>query len=216
MGQKRLFSHLIKLRFTEQGVSPVVGTLLMLVITMLLIGITAVSLAGVPNPLKKGLTADVEIEYIEGGVPNEIRYSENFITLAHKGGDPLPLENIQISIAGQGSSYTGVVAHGGKIVDGDVQVVYLDLGPAGKEQHYATCNPCIADGYWSVGEVIVLNGDDGLGHNSTVSVHAGSITNTSNNFGLKKGTKVNIKIIEIPSNRLISCCNANVMAAKKI
>lgn len=188
----------------------------MLVLTMVLIGVTAVSLAGIPNPLKKGLTADVEMECIEGGVPNEIRYRENFITLAHKGGDPLPLESIQIVIVGQGSSYTGVVAHGGRIVDGNVQVTYLDLCPAGKETHYATRNHCIADGYWSAGELIVLNGNDGLGCNSTVTVRVGSTTNTSNNFGLKKGTEVTVKIIEKPSNRLISSFDANVMAAKKI
>lgn len=188
----------------------------MLVLTMLIIGVTAVSIGGISNPLKKGLTANVEIEFIEGGVPNDIRYRENFITLAHKGGDPLPLENMQIFIVGQGSSYTGVVAHGGRIVKGEVQVTYLDLCPAGKDPHYTTRNPCIADGYWSVGEVIVLNGDDGLGQNSTVRVQVGSTTNTSNNFGFQKGTKVNIKIIENPSHRLISSCNANVMAAKKI
>jgi flagellin-like protein len=205
----------MQVRFTDQGISPVVGTLLMLAITMLLIGITAVSLAGVPNPLKKGLTADVELELIEGGIPNEVRYKENLITLAHNGGDPLPLENIRIVIIGQGSSYTGVVAHGGRIVNGDVQVTYLDLCSAGKETYYAKRNSCIADGYWSAGEVIVLNGDDGLGHNSTVSVQVGSITNTSNNFGLKKGTEIIVKIIESPSNRLISSCDAKVMAAKK-
>lgn len=215
MGQKRLFPQHLQFRFLDQGVSPVIGTLLMLVITMLLIGVTAVSLAGVPNPLKKGLTADLELELIEGGIPNEVRYKENLITLAHKGGDPLPLENIKIVIAGQGSSYTGVVAHGGRIVNGDVQVTYLDLCSAGKETYYAKRNPCIEDGYWSAGEVIVLNGNDGLGHNSTVIVHVGSITNTSNNFGLKKGTEIVVKIIESPSNRLISSCNAKVMAAKK-
>ncbi|WP_321419990.1 type IV pilin N-terminal domain-containing protein [uncultured Methanomethylovorans sp.] len=216
MNQKRLFSSFLKIRFTDQGISPVIGTLLMLVLTMLLVGVAAVSLAGIPNPLKKGLTADVEIEFIEGGVPNEIRYRENFITLAHKGGDPLPLEDIQIVIDGKGSSYTGVVAHGGRIVNGDVQVTYLDLCPAGKGPHYETRNSCIADGYWSAGEAIVLNGDDGLGNNSTVKVQVGSTTNTSNNFGFKKGTKVNIKILETPSSRLISSCNTNVMAAKKI
>ncbi len=215
MGQKRSFPYFMQIRFTDQGISPVVGTLLMLAITMLLIGVTAVSLAGVPNPLKKGLTADVELELIEGGIPNEIRYNENLITLVHNGGDPLPLENIKIVIVGQGSSYTGVVAHGGRIVNGDVQVTYLDLCSAGKETHYAKRNPCIADGYWSAGEVIVLNGDDGLGHSSTVTVQVGTITNTSNNFGLKKGTEIIVKIIESPSNRLISSCDTKVMAAKK-
>lgn len=215
MGQKRSFPYFMQIRFTDQGISPVVGTFLMLAITMLLIGVTAVSLAGVPNPLKKGLTADVELELIEGGIPNEIRYNENLITLVHNGGDSLPLENIKIVIVGQGSSYTGVVAHGGRIVNGDVQVTYLDLCSAGKETHYAKRNPCIADGYWSAGEVIVLNGDDGLGHSSTVTVQVGSITNTSNNFGLKKGTEIIVKIIESPSNRLISSCDTKVMDAKK-
>lgn len=215
MGQKRSFPYFMQIRFTDQGISPVVGTLLMLAITMLLIGVTAVSLAGIPNPLKKGLTADVELELIEGGIPNDIRYNENLVTLVHNGGDPLPLENIMIVIVGQGSSYTGVVAHGGRIVNGDVQVTYLDLCSAGKETHYAKRNPCIADGYWSAGEVIVLNGDDGLGHSSTVTVQVGSITNTSNNFGLKKGTEIIVKIIESPSNRLISSCDTKVMDAKK-
>ncbi len=193
-----------------------VGTLLMLALTMLLIGVTVVSLAGVPNPLEKGLTANLKIESIEGGVPNEVRYRENLITLAHKGGDPLPLENICTVISGQGSSYTGVVARGGKIINGDVQITYLDLCPAGKDPYYFKRNPCIEDSYWSAGEVIVLNGNDGLGYNSTVAVRVGGTTNTSNNFGLKKGAEVTVKIIEKPSNRLISDCNANVMAAKTI
>lgn len=218
MGQKRLFPHFIKAQFTDQGVTPVMGVLLMLVLTMILAAVTAVSLAGVTSPFEKGVMANVELELIEGGVPNEVRYMENFIMLAHKGGDPLPLENTQIVIIGQGSSYTGVVAHGGKIVNGNAQVTYVNLCPAGKEPHYITRNPCIIDGYWSVGEVIVLNGDDGLGpgHNSTVTVQVGSNTNTSNNFGLKTGTKVTVKIIEKPSGRLIASCIADVMTAKKI
>lgn len=216
MNQKRLFSSFLKLRLTDYGMSPLIGILLMLVLTMLVIGVAAVSLDGVPNSLKKGLTADIDIELIEGGVPNEIRYRENFITLAHKGGNPLPLENIRLVIVGQGSSYTGVVAHGGTIVNGDVQVIYEDICPAGKDPHYITRNPCIADGYWSAGEVIVLNGDDGIGDNSTVKVQVGSTTNTSNNFGFQKGTKVNIKLIENTSHRLISSCNGNVIAARKI
>lgn len=187
----------------------------MLAITVLFIGVMVVSLAGVANPLKTGLTAKVELELIEGGIPNEVRYRDNFITLVHNGGDPLPLENIKIVISGQGSSYTGVVAHGGRIVNGEVQVTYLDLCSVGKEAHYAKRNPCIEDGYWSAGEVIVLNGDDGRGRNSTVNVQVGSITNTSNNFGLKKGTEIIVTIIESPSNRLIAKCDAKVMAAKK-
>ena len=63
--------------------------------------------------------------------------------------------------------------------------------------------------------MIVLNGDDGRGRNSTVNVQVGSITNTSNNFGLKKGTEIIVTIIESPSNRLIAKCDAKVMAAKK-
>lgn len=193
-----------------------VGVLLMVALTVLLVGVTAVSLAGVSNPLKKGLMANVDIELIEGGVPNEVRYRDNFIILMHKGGDPLPIESIQIILTGQGSSYTGVVAQGGKIVKGDLQVTYLDLCPEGKDSRYLKRNSCITDGYWSAGEVIVLNGDDGLGHNSSVIVRVGNISNTSNNFGFKKGTVVTVKIIENPSSKLISRCNANVLAAKKI
>lgn len=154
-----------------------------------------------PTPL-----AVIEIEKIEGGIPNDVRYEENYIRLVHVSGNWLNLDSTFIVLEGQGSSYVGKVAAGGKKVTGDLVIRYHDLTPEGSISDYENRNPAIKDHKWSTGESLILNGDDSVNGTdaSSVSVTVNGLENTSNNYGFVQGTTVTMKVFDSRTQRLIA------------
>ncbi len=205
----------------SNGMSPVVGTFLMIALTILFSGVVMVGLFDEnvnekievsfrPTPL-----AIVEIESIEGGIPNDVRYKENYINLAHVNGDCLNLDSTFIVLEGQGSSYVGEFGAGGKKVVGDLVVRYHDLTPEGSISKYESRNTIIKDHKWSTGEALILNGDDSVNGTdaSSVSVTVNGLENTSNNYGFMQGTIVTMKVFDSRTQRLIGEDSAVVRPA---
>jgi hypothetical protein len=143
---------------------------------------------------------------------HQVRFEENYVYLVHGSGDPLDLDSTFIVLEGEGSSYVGQVSAGGYFVGGDIVVTYHDLIPEGLDSGYSANNPCAEDGIWSAGEVLILNGQDGLGNNSSVIVEANG-EKTKNNYGFREGTTVTVKVIDFPTQRLISEDTAVVRSA---
>lgn len=203
--QKQIFD----INSRREAMSPVLGVVLMLFLTILLAGITISSVygGGIASSLVNVPMALIEVEYVEGGMPNYpnyVRYEENFLYLKHMGGDPLPADSTQIVITGEGSSYEGVVPHGTRHY-GQVFISYDNLLFDGKIPLYASRNADLSDGVWSAGEELVLNGDDSIngGVSSSVSVSINGIMKTSNNYGLKESNMATIKIFDSRSKRII-------------
>ncbi|WMW21883.1 type IV pilin N-terminal domain-containing protein [Methanolobus mangrovi] len=198
------------LNFTRhvEGISPVIGVVIMLFLTLLLAGITVSSVYGGDTALFPGKApmASIEVESVVGGVPNSVKYEENFLYLMHKGGDPLLTDSTRIVICGEGSGYTGVAAHGGSFLYGELFVSYDDLTINGKDSPYASNNPDILDGVWSAGEKVILSGHDSPDGSSPSSVHVAvnGMTNTSDNYGLKETKMVSIKIFDMQTQCIIS------------
>ncbi|WP_406670785.1 type IV pilin N-terminal domain-containing protein [Methanolobus sp. ZRKC4] len=197
-------------RWHTEGVSPVIGVILMLFLTILLAGITVSSVYGgdAALSLSKAPMALIEVEYVEGGVrnyPTYVQYKENFLYLEHMVGDPLQIGSTKIIISGEGSSYEGVVPHGTRHY-GEVSINYASLLFEGKKSVYASRNPDISDGAWSAGEKLILNGDDAINGSifSTVSVDINGVPNTANHYGLKEDSMVTIKIFDKESQCIIS------------
>jgi hypothetical protein len=65
----------------------------------------------------------------------------------------------------------------------------------------------LSDGFWSVGETLRLNGDDGIRYNSSVTVKIGAFEETANNYGLKEDSTVSIKIFDKNTDSLIAECD---------
>jgi FlaG/FlaF family flagellin (archaellin) len=199
------------------AMTPIIGVLMMLFLTLLLAGVTVSSVYGedIAVSLTKAPMAIVEVEFAEGGVPNAVRYEENFLYLAHMGGDPLRTDSTKIVISGEGSAYEGVVPYGRRHY-GDLLISYDNLLYEGKIPEYASRNKDISDGVWSAGEKLVLNGDDSINGSvlSSVSVSINGIKDTSNNFGLKTGDIISIKIIDKNTQRIISECEYKVIPAR--
>ncbi|KKG24018.1 type IV pilin, partial [Methanosarcina sp. 2.H.T.1A.15] len=145
------------LNSAPEGLSPVIGSLLLLLIVFVLVGAVASSIN-----LSEGRTnfqppfAKITLESCEGGiygagpVSKWVTFKENQIVLMHEGGDSLPLDSISIRISGYGNSFKGNISNGtGKRIEGDVEVFYLDLSQKGKNKDYTARNRAVLeDGSW--------------------------------------------------------------------
>lgn len=205
----KLYQQTIK--NNNSAVSPIIGVILMLFLTILFAGITVSVVYGDGFSPSSGKVpmAVIEVEDVVGGlpfnVPNIVRFDENYLYMVHRGGDPLAGDSTRIIISGDGSSYEGAVPHGA-YHSGNVLVSYESLLFDGKLSQYASNNPDLSDGVWSAGEKLILNGDDSINgsFSSSVFVRINEITDTANNYGLKEGSTVSIKIFDKNTDCLIA------------
>lgn len=204
------------LRSAPEGFSPIVGSLLLLLITFILAGaiISSLNLSGSRTNLQPPV-ANIELKSCEGGLygtgPTSkwVTFKENQIVLMHDGGDSLSLDSISIKIFGYGNSFQGNISNGtGKRAEGNLEVLYLDLSSRGKN---STCyavnnNATLADGSWDVGERLVLCGQDSPKKSikSSVIVSVNGNDNTSDNYGFKAGTEITLKIIDNRGRNVIA------------
>ncbi|WP_052402917.1 type IV pilin N-terminal domain-containing protein [Methanococcoides methylutens] len=193
----------------DGAVAPIIGALLLVMLTVLLGGVVAAAVIGdgIFGSISSSTPmAMIEVKDAVGGVPNSVQYKENYVILEHKGGDPLDLDSTFVVLSGDGSSYVGKVGHGGFKVYGQVTAKYYDLTPSGTCATYKSNNPCIDDGLWSAGEFLVLNGDDSINGTdaSTVRVSVGGYSDTSNNYGFRQGTLMTVKVFDSTTDRVIA------------
>jgi len=208
---KQLFSS----ETVSDAVTPIIGSLLMLIVLVALAGVAAISFSNIANEGKstQPLMARILVESCEGGLsPNNYdedekedkkraRFQENKIVLVHEGGDSLPLDSISIKIFGYGNSYRPVF--GQDFLTGNISLLYLDLSPRGKNnKYYADKNKAtLEDNSWNVGERLVLCGQDSAegATKSSVKVSVDGDSDTSDNYGFKAGSEITLKVIDTES-----------------
>jgi flagellin-like protein len=196
------------------GLSPVVGSLLLLLITFAFAGavLSIVDLSG--GRTNQPPVAMITLESCEGGLygvgptAERVRLEENRVILMHEGGDSLSLDSISIRIFGYGNSYQGIPGHEGSSLCGNLSVLYMDLSPEGKNStcYAANNNATLADGSWDVGERLVLCGQDSAVGTvkSSVKVSVDGDDNTSDNYGFKEGTEITLKIVDLRGRNVIA------------
>jgi Protein of unknown function (DUF1628). len=213
--KKIQYKYLFSSKPESEAVTPVVGSLLMLLILVVLASTVAISFFSIAEKggNLQSLVAKISLESCEGGLPNvnnseKATFEENRITLMHEGGNLLPLDAISIKIYGYGKSYHGIPGYGGSPLKGNISVLYLDLSPVGKNSIYyvANNNAILEDGSWSVGERLILCGQDSAvgTTKSSVKVNVDGNDNTSDNYGFKVGSEIIIKVIDTESSNVIA------------
>ena len=199
----------------SDAVTPIIGSLLMLIVLVALAGVAVISFSNIANEGEstQPLMARISLESCEGGLFNDGPENEratlenNTIVLLHEGGSSLPVDAISIKISGYGNSYQGVADGNGTKIVGNAEVFYQNLSPTGKNHKYEPQNnEILKDNLWSVGEKLVLNGKDSIGGStvSTVKVSVNENSDTSNNYGFKVGSEITLKIIDTKSKNVIA------------
>lgn len=207
--------HFFSFRSTSEAVTPIIGFLLMLLILVVLASTIAISFFNIAEEGKSSqpLMAKISLESCEGGLSisgldsEQASFEKNKIVLVHEGGSPLPLDAISIKVSGDGNAYQGYVAKGGIILKGSTEVIYQNLNPTGKNPKYESQNKeVLKDNIWSVGEKLVLHGNDSSVSSIESSVKAGvnGDYNTSDNYGFKVGSEVTLKVIDTKRSNVIS------------
>ncbi|WNY25716.1 hypothetical protein [Methanolapillus millepedarum] len=188
----------LKSRRFNQGISPVISSLLLVLIVLLMCGgffIYATGWMGT-NDLSALKPIKIEIENVSCGnhADDSVRFQNNILILKNSGGNAVPIDNVSLKIIGKGDAYQGIPGQNGKMVSGDIEILYTHLNISDKNPNYQKMNAeMLKDGYWSPGEKLILTGNDSK--NSTVSsVFVGIDGNfsTSNNYGLAAGETIEI------------------------
>jgi len=209
----------------SDAVTPIIGSLLMLIVLVALAGVAVISFSNIANEGEstQPLVARISLESCEGGLYDVdskdekiTRLVENRIVLVHEGGNSLPCNTIAIKISGYGNSYKGIVAKGGTSIKGNTEVLYQNIDSKEKNGTYMDRNGAVInDGSWNVGEKLVLCGQDSANGTakSSVKVSVDGDSNTSDNYGFKAGSEVTLKVIDIKSNNVIAEYQAVVKQA---
>jgi flagellin-like protein len=206
------YKDLFSSESAPEAITPVLGSLLMLMILVVLAGTAAVSLYNSAGASSQPLMAKISLESCEGGLFNNGPKDEratlknNTIVLVHEGGNSLPLDSVSIKISGYGNSYQGIADGNGTKIVGDTEVFYQDLSPKEKNEKYEDRNKAILkDGFWGVGEKLMLCGNDSsTSIDSSVKVSVNEDSDTSDNYGFKAGSEIIVKVIDIKSRNIIA------------
>jgi flagellin-like protein len=222
--KKNFVRSFLSLKSALEALTPVIGSVLLLLITFALVGIVVSSVfnsSGDEAGFQPQM-ARITLESCNGGLfgtgPQAERATleKNRIVLVHEGGSSLPLDSTSIRISGYGNSYRGIPGSGGANVTGDLSISYLNLNTTGKNPDYEARNRAVLkDGFWSAGEKLMLCGQDSSVSriDSSIKVNVNGIGNTSDNYGFKAGSEITLKVIDSEGKNVIAAQTAVVKLA---
>lgn len=183
----------------EQAVSPVIGGVSLVGMTVIMVTVVAASVFGFALPADTPWARIVVAEAV-GGM--DVTLNENIIVLKHKGGDALDENKTKIIIRGRGYAYTGAYEEGPipQPVE-EILVVYPDL----KGTHYDDNDPdtqedIVIGNTWSTGEIVTLRGRDGQDPSNSCE----------QKYWLEEGSTVTATLIDIPTNEIIAVSQITV------
>ncbi len=187
---------------SEEAVSPVIGVMSMLTLTVIMISIVALSVFSFALP-ESAPHAKIVIVEAKGDIGTTALH-DNFIVLKHKGGDSLNENDTKIIVTGKGYTYpAGEDPHLSSAQN--MRVTYTDLIG---ENYIESYDGEIVDGTsWDTGETITLYGSDGVApfgfHHNTVD----------NKWKIDDGSTVSVTIIDTTTNEVIAVSQATVKDA---
>ncbi|MBU4373628.1 MAG: type IV pilin N-terminal domain-containing protein [Euryarchaeota archaeon] len=186
----------------EEAVSPVIGVILMVGLTVMMVSTIAVSVYSFSIP-ESAPQAKIVVREARGGL-EPTNLNENLIVLRNKGGDILTENETKIIIRGRGTAYPDTMnvdeaTAAGLMNEQDIIVEYHHLRGSHYDKPYNYDQ--ILDGdSWSAGEVVSLAGYDG-----------GDSTNgCDQKWRFKAGTVIIVEIIDIPTSQIISISQTTV------
>ncbi len=185
----------------EYAVSPVVGVILMVGMTVIMVSAVAVSVFAFSIP-ESAPHAKIVVVEARGDMDDDLH--ENKIVLKHKGGDALNENNTKIIITGKGCAYTGNMS---SCLLKDMRATYGDL--TGENYYHNgtdfTLKQIVSGTSWDAGEQIELYGRDG------VDLDYSDTRNTvDSKWKIDAGSTVSVTIIDTITNQVIATSRLTV------
>ncbi|MGB8217688.1 MAG: type IV pilin [Candidatus Methanoperedens sp.] len=184
----------------EYAVSPVIGVVVMVGMTVIMVSAVTVSVFSFSIPERAPQARIVVVE--AKGDLGETALNKSSITLKHKGGDALFENETRIIITGKGYAYTSGSDH--HLHDAtDIRVTYKDL--AGENYISGFDNEIVAGTTWDAGETVTLYGSDGRDFELY-----GWHNNVDSKWKLDDGYIVSVTIIDTITNQIIATSSVTV------
>ena len=203
-----------KLTENSDGVSPVIGVILMMAMTVIMASIISTSVFALALQ-QNAPQVNIALKEARGNISY---LTGNELVLIHKGGEILYPDNIKIVVNGVGKE---ALKGGGHLDDSsmaDITIIYVDLegynyvnsNGSRKDHYFFNCTnntyiefaQIVPGDVWSAGEKVVLFGADGHSQFNT--------NNVNKKWELKPGSRIKVTIIDIPTNEIIASVSANV------
>jgi len=182
----------------ERAVSPVIGTTLMVGMTVAMVAAVAIAVLGFALP-EDSTYAKIVIVEAKGGINKNLK--KNTIMLRHKGGDSLSENHTKIIITGKGCAYTGSMS---SCLLKNIRANYIDLTG---ENFVVGYNGEIVKGTsWDAGETIVLYGSDGRDLD-----YSNRRNNVDSKWKLQAGSEVVVIAIDVPTGQTVAVTSAKVI-----
>ncbi len=194
----------------DSAVSPVIGVMLMLVVTIIIAAFVAAFAGGAADSAMVAPSASFDVSVLSGQGDTKDQY---VMLIKHLGGDSIPSGDLQILsyytsadgkqvLSGAIGRTTQAVA-AGQIAESAVKIPYLTdlaIGMPGEEgTNFGEYN-------FNAGDVISTGNSKGtaVAIFGTLTSQVNSVTaDTYKNYGFKKGSKVEVEIIHTPSQKSI-------------
>jgi len=114
-------------RNNDRGVSPVIGVILMVAITVILAAVIGTFVLGLGDSLQQAPQAQLNVEDASGGSPVDNSESESVLDITHNGGDEIPADEYQVQLTDPNNGTQTTVWDGSSTTnitdeDGDVQI----------------------------------------------------------------------------------------------
>ncbi|MCZ7382145.1 MAG: type IV pilin N-terminal domain-containing protein [Candidatus Methanoperedens sp.] len=181
-------------RVDEYAVSPVIGVVVMVGMTVIMVSAVTVSVFSFSIP-ERAPQARIVVVEAKGDTGTTALY-KNSIVLKHKGGDALNENATKIIITGKGYTYTtGGDPHLSPAHD--MRVTYKDL--AGENCISECDNEIVAGTTWDAGETVTLYGSDGRDFELY-----GWHNNVDSKWKLDDGSTVSVTVIDTITNQVIA------------
>ncbi|MCZ7398901.1 MAG: type IV pilin N-terminal domain-containing protein [Candidatus Methanoperedens sp.] len=183
----------------EDAVSPVIGVVLMVGMTVIMISAVAVSVFAFSVP-ESAPHAKIVVVEARGDMDDSDGLHENKIVLKHKGGDALDENNTKIIITGKGCAYTGTMETSCFL--GNMRATYSDL--AGENYILEYDGEIVEGTSWDAGETITLYGSDGI------HPFGNRHNNADCKWKIDAGSTVLVTIIDTVTNQVIATSRVTV------
>lgn len=191
-----------KRKVNEHAVSPVVGVMLMLVVTIIIAAVVSAFAGGLSSDTEKAPQASIDVKFLQDDGGMGPAYVETKMVFEHMSGDSIPTKDLNI-VTYYTHPNTTVIKH---IQSASSEAT--DLYGSGKLTRvpllndmslgYSGSNPAKDYGNftWKTGDVLSSGSDAG-----TSAVLGFDITDSDNGFG--SGSLVDVKILHTPSGKYI-------------
>ncbi len=181
----------------SDAVSPVVGVMLMLVVTIIIAAVVSAFAGGLADDTKAAPTTSIDIGFLQddGGMgPDQV---ERKMTFEHLSGDPIPTKDLQIIVYytlpnGTTIKHTQTPASEGT----DLGWGTLRRVPFINDMSFDNSAGDFGNYTWKTGDILSTGSDVG-----TSALLGFDITDSE--YGFKSGSVVDVKILHTPSGKYI-------------